>query len=224
MFMFDPSSATAGAAAIERPHRKFRWFSRRGRGRYGTLLLGAGIVLALLGKPRLTPGGSADLLLDAMGWLVFLVGAVLRTWAMLYIGGRKAKLVLDRGPYALMRHPLYVGSLLIAISMGLFVGSTVMLVATALTAIAYHFHVIPREEERLVEKLGPNYQGYCRQTNRYLPTLAGLGSRTRLLEVDMSYMGRELTRAFWWMLVPVFAALITWLRVQPWWPHVLPVS
>ena len=107
--MFDSSSPSIGAAAIERPRRKFRWFSRRGRGRYGTLLLGGAIVAALIGKPSIAPGSDADLLLDAMGWLIFALGATLRTWSMLYIGGRKAKLVLDRGPYALLRHPLYVG-------------------------------------------------------------------------------------------------------------------
>jgi len=219
--MFESSSPSIGATAIEGQRHKFRWFSRRGRGRYGTILLGAGIVLALLGKPGVTPGGSADLLLDVAGWLLFLLGATLRTWSMLYIGGRKAKLVLDLGPYALMRHPLYVGSLLIAASMAFFVGSAVMLGATVLTALAYHFQVIPREEDRLVEKLGPDYEAYCRRTNRYVPKLSGAGAKTQILEVDMGYMGRELTRAFWWMLVPVFAALISWLRVQPWWPHLI---
>jgi protein-S-isoprenylcysteine O-methyltransferase Ste14 len=217
------SSATAVGPAREPSKQKFRWFSRRGRGRYGTLLLGLGIVLALLGRPRILPGSVADLVLDVIGWLVFLAGATLRTWSMLYIGGRKAKMVLDRGPYALLRHPLYSGSLLIATSMGLFVGSAVMLVATLVTAVAYHFHVIPREEDRLVEKLGEPYEEYCRRTNRYLPRFSKPAG-DRVVEVDMNAMGRELTRAVWWMLVPVFAALISWLRVQAWWPHLLPFS
>ena len=217
------SEPSLSAVTIGQSGHKFRWFSRRGRGRYGTIFLGAGIVLGLLGKPWIVPGSGVDLFLDAGGWLIFVAGAGLRTWAMMYIGGRKAKLVLDRGPYALMRHPLYVGSLLIAVSMALFVGSVTMLATSILTALAYHLLVIPREEDRLVEKLGPDYQTYSGLTNRYLANLSGGGGHGQVLEVDMAYMGRELTRAFWWMLVPVFAALITWLRVQPWWPHLVPL-
>lgn len=203
---------------------KFRLFSRRGRGRYGTAILGVGFIAAIFGTPWLRQGGGPDLLLEAAGWLVFLAGAILRMWAILYIGGRKSRLILDTGPYALIRHPLYVGSFLIAVSMALFLDSIVLLAAALLTAVAYQFHVIPREEGRLLDRFGNAYQTYCRSTRRYLPIrTAARAERTRVLEVDLAALATECTRAAWWAALPLLAALITWLRIQPWWPHWSPL-
>jgi protein-S-isoprenylcysteine O-methyltransferase Ste14 len=205
---------------------KFRWFSRRGRGRYGTAILGAGMIAAMFGTPWLRQGGGPDLLLEAAGWLVFLCGAILRMWAILHIGGRKGHVIMDRGPYRLMRHPLYVGSFLIALSMALFLDSLVLLIAALLTAVAYHLHVIPREEGRLVDRFGTPYLTYCRATPRYVParrSAAATAEPARVLEVDLAALATECTRAVWWAALPLFAALITWLRVQPWWPHWSPL-
>lgn len=219
-----PIELEDGSAGAVRAHGGFRWLSRRGRGRYGTILLGAGAVLALFGKPWIVQGGGVDLLLELAGWVVFLCGAFLRMWAMLHIGGRKGKVVLDRGPYALVRHPLYVGSFLIALSAAMFLDSVLILAATLLTAVAYELHVIPREEERLSNRLGEDYVAYCRRTNRYVPRIAGGAvERSQVLMVDTAALARELSRAFWWMLLPLFVALAAWLRVQPWWPHVVPL-
>ena len=203
---------------------KFRWFSRRGRGRYGTAILGLGLVAAVFGTPWLKQGGGPDLLLQAAGWLLFLCGAILRMWAILHIGGRKNRLILDRGPYGLMRHPLYVGSFLIALSLALFLDSIVLLAAALLTSVAYHLHVIPREEGRLIDKFGAPYLSYSRSTHRYLPARSGrAGGGTPVLEVNLAALGTECTRAIWWAALPLIAALVTWLRVQPWWPHWSPL-
>lgn len=214
-------AGTAGSS-ISQPlgrTRKFRWFSRRGRGRFGTVILGLGVVMAVFGTPWLRQGGGPDLFLEAVGWLVFLAGAFLRTWAMLHIGGRKSKQVLTSGPYALMRHPLYVGSFLLGLSTALFLDSLVLLAALALTVPAYHLFVIPREEDRLCEKFGSNYASYCRRTNRYLPRWSRLRCRPCVIEVDMAALATECTRAIWWAAIPFFCTVVTYLRVQPWWPH-----
>jgi protein-S-isoprenylcysteine O-methyltransferase Ste14 len=188
------------------------------------VILGTGLVAAVFGTPWLRQGGGPDLLREAAGWLVFLAGATLRMWAMLYIGGRKNRVILDAGPYAMMRQPLYVGSFLIALSMALFLDSIVLLAATLLTTIAYHRHVIPREEGRLIDRFGNAYPSYCGTTHRYLPIrTGGPAERAKVLEVDLGALATECTRAVWWAALPLLAALITWLRVQPWWPHWSPL-
>jgi protein-S-isoprenylcysteine O-methyltransferase Ste14 len=193
---------SASAAQTVVPGRKFRLFSRRGRGRFGTAILGAGIVLMVFGTPWIRQGSGADLLLEAAGWFVFLCGAILRMWAMLYIGGRKGKMVMESGPYAMLRHPLYVGSFLIVLSTALFLDSLVLLIALALTVPAYHLFVIPREEERLLDRFGNKYEAYCRRTNRYLPRLRTTPARPWVLEVDMAALARECSRAWWWAALP----------------------
>jgi protein-S-isoprenylcysteine O-methyltransferase Ste14 len=187
------------------------------------VILAAGVVLAVFGTPWLVQGGGPDLLLQAAGWMVFLCGAFLRMWAFLYIGGRKGKIVMENGPYAMLRHPLYVGSFLIVLSTALFLDSLVLLIALILTVPAYHLFVIPREEARLRDRFGIAYTKYCKRTNRYLPRIRAKSARPRVLEVDMAAVATECSRAFWWAALPLFCALVTWLRVQQWWPHFSPL-
>jgi len=110
----------------------------------------------------------------------------------------------------------------------MFLDSVWILGAVLLTAVAYQFYVIPREEERLANRLGQAYVEYCRRTNRYLPRLRDVAPPatepgSQVLTVDLVALTNEFSRAFWWMLLPLFVALAAWLRVQPWWPHVLPL-
>ena len=52
---------------------------------------------------------------------VALIGVAIlgRTWSSLYIGGRKNSVLVQYGPYSLMRNPLYTFSFIGALGIGL---------------------------------------------------------------------------------------------------------
>ena len=122
----------------------------------------AGIALeARSGGPVSRPWPELGAVLAILGAVVHLSArrAFGAAWSS-RIGG--ASELVERGPYALMRHPLYVGIGLIAIgsmvahpSRPVLIGGVSLLVGLALK--------IAREERALAATFGPRWDEYCRR-------------------------------------------------------------
>ena len=141
--------------------------------------LTAALVLALH-FPRWAPGLS---LADgavwpfALGAAVFWAGAALRWWAILTLGRffrltvvvQEGQPVIDRGPYAVLRHPSYAGALLIYLGAGIACDNVLsVLVCLLLPGLAF-LRRINVEEALLARELGEPYRAYARRTRRLIP-------------------------------------------------------
>jgi protein-S-isoprenylcysteine O-methyltransferase len=110
-----------------------------------------------------------------IAWL----GVLLRCWAVWSLGRffqrdvmiQKDHVVWRGGPYRLLRHPAYAGTLISYFGFGLAIGSWVgALVWVAIVAAGY----VPRirvEEAELTLALGDSYRDYARSTARLVPGL-----------------------------------------------------
>ena len=115
------------------------------------------------------------------GMTLVIAGATVRTWAGLYIGGRKNQDVVRDGPYALARNPLYLGNLLAATGIVLLSGSLVV-AALALPAIFLVFlFTIRSEEAKLSGKFGPAFTSYRASVPMFIPRPSAI---RRFLEDD----------------------------------------
>lgn len=119
--------------------------------------------------------GDAALIWDALTWaaVALMVGGLgLRTWAIrtlgrfftLHVGVAAQQTVIRTGPYRWMRHPSYVGALLLFAGMALFLRA--WLAATlGLPLLALFFRRrVKVEEQVLVAQLGDAYKEYQRST------------------------------------------------------------
>lgn len=104
-------------------------------------------------------------------------GLALRAWGMTALGRFYTRTlrvaddqqVVEGGPYRLIRHPGYAGSLLVWIGYCLGIGNWVAaLVAGTLLAVAYGWR-ITSEEAMLVAHFGERYREYQRRTDRLVP-------------------------------------------------------
>ncbi len=104
-------------------------------------------------------------------------GLALRAWGMAVLGRfytRTLRVVSDQrvvteGPYRLIRHPGYAGSILVWTGYCLGCGSWIALAAVAaLMFVAYGWR-IRSEEQMLVASLGSDYVAYQRRTARLVP-------------------------------------------------------
>ena len=127
-------------------------------------------------------GTWTDALTDTVGLGSLIAGGLLRIWALSH-GGRCSRSqraqtpkLITTGPYAYIRHPIYVGNLLIGLGMSfLSEAFPLMLLLLAFFAL-HHVIIIPAEEEFLKEKLGEGFDRYCELVPKYIPlALPGRG-------------------------------------------------
>ena len=76
--------------------------------------------------------------------------------------------LVDGGPYAYSRNPLYLARLLILFGGAGVVGSVSTLGIGVLLSLSLEFILIPREEARLRARFGPDYDDYCARVGRWL--------------------------------------------------------
>jgi protein-S-isoprenylcysteine O-methyltransferase Ste14 len=135
-------------------------------------LLGAGLPLALrrIRVLQLPP------LAGPLGLASQVSGIALRTWSMRVLGTSYTRTlrtaddqhVVEAGPYRLVRHPGYTGSLLTWLGLAITSRSVpVIAVVAALLSRAYRQRIIA--EEKLLERDLPGYTEYMYRTNRLVP-------------------------------------------------------
>ena len=196
-------------------HWAFRW-----RGANGMLFMTPFVVLTILSYPRVRDGSWGELALDDLGWMLFLGGVGLRFWATLYVGGRKTREVVSDGPYSVVRHPLYLGTALLLLSVTAFLKSETCLIGVLLAMSAYRLLTVPAEEEELRQLLGAEYEAYAARTPRLLPRLRGFHSPT-FVSVKVKSLSIEVRRAVVWLGFPFALEAVNRLRETAWWPHPL---
>lgn len=113
------------------------------------------------------------------GIAIAVVAAVFAAWAMWSLG-RSYGIRLDvfeghtlktDGPYALVRHPMYLGIVLFHIGASLALQSPLLLGATALFVVPFTAIRIVAEEKVLREAFGERYQRYAERVPALLPSI-----------------------------------------------------
>lgn len=115
------------------------------------------------------PDGFSHHLVEAIGWFAIVVCIIGRTWCTLYIGGRKKAELVRRGPYSIVRNPLYLFTLAGAVGVGLSTGSVLVGLAIGAVVFAVFDPVIRREERWLQDHIGQDYRAYLSEVPRWWP-------------------------------------------------------
>jgi protein-S-isoprenylcysteine O-methyltransferase Ste14 len=106
------------------------------------------------------------------------IGVAIAIWARHHIGQfwssrvalKEDHQLIQSGPYARVRHPIYSGTLLAMIGTGLFLGQWRGMVGVFLVFGA-HWQKARREEKLLASQFGAAYQEYCGRTGSLIPRL-----------------------------------------------------
>lgn len=120
--------------------------------------------------------------LGISGWagvLLMVAGIALRGWSTRVLGRFYTRTlvtasdhrIVEEGPYHLVRHPGYSGSLLVWIGAGLASNNWIAFAVISLACVGVYLYRIRSEEAMLVEKFGSDYVEYRMRTKRLIPFL-----------------------------------------------------
>jgi protein-S-isoprenylcysteine O-methyltransferase Ste14 len=153
------------------------------RGDQGTLplvwiLIGGGCLVGFLLAPKVSvfrwPESLAIVLLADV---LLVAGIILRIWAIVHLGKfftvdvgiQQGHRVVQDGPYRLVRHPSYLGSMIGLTGMACLTFNWlgfIVILASSLTAYSIR---ISAEEKLLFLNLGEDYRRYAERTKRLIP-------------------------------------------------------
>jgi protein-S-isoprenylcysteine O-methyltransferase Ste14 len=158
-----------------------------------------------------------------LGLLITCTGQGIRglTIGLAYIvrGGKEGKPyaegLITEGIFRHCRNPLYVGNILMLLGVGILANS-VFYVAFMMPLFSFIYQaIVLAEEDFLRKKFGAGFDNYCRDVNRWWPSLRGIGSTLRSMEFNWKrWILKEHTTQFIWLLgiVSLLAAPLPELR------------
>ena len=138
--------------------------------------VGGPLVLGLLVSWWVGDPLAASPVTAGLGWLLVAVFVVWNGWSLMTIAkhrtallpGGATTIVIDRGPFAWSRNPLYVGLLVASAGVGLVAGSVWALVALPLEWALLRWGAVLPEEQYLAAKFGAAYTDYTGRVRRWL--------------------------------------------------------
>ena len=143
---------------------RMREFVFRMRGGIWTLLF-----LAILFMVR---GSSWQII--SVSLVIVAMGQIWRCWSAGVIGlyrgeNVKALKLATKGPYSIMRNPLYFGNFVIGLGWSIIAGKWAVIIFVVSFIVLYVLVIIPHEEEFLLTKFGHEYEEYCKRVKMFWP-------------------------------------------------------
>ena len=130
--------------------------------------------LARAWEPEAVLDGAGVLVLGTViGWL----GLLLRWWSFVTLGTyfttvlktSPDQVIVERGPYRVLRHPSYTGLLAVFVGGGLMLGNWAGTAASFLLILVGLVYRLRREERAMIDSRGDVYLGFAADRARLVP-------------------------------------------------------
>ena len=159
--------------------------------------------------------GSHELLGTVASVLLIVLGFGLRAWGAATAGGHtrsatiEAPTLVTGGPYAHVRNPIYLGSIILGLGAVGLLRDPTMLFLHAATFAGLYIAIIPAEEQFLRRRFQSQYQTYAQNVPRIVPRLSRWADATCRQPCWSAARGEA-------VLVCVLVAVCTLLRWAAW--------
>lgn len=129
-------------------------------------IYGLALILVVFARP--TP------LSFGLGLAIIFLGEMLRFWAAGHL--QKNEILTTTGPYAHVKHPLYIGTILITMGFCI-MADNIYILAVALLVFSLYYLPYKNtiEEERMMKLFGKAYLDYAEKVPDYIPRLSSYG-------------------------------------------------
>jgi len=156
------------------------------------------------------------------GLIVTITGELIRggTIGLAYIvrGGKNNRIAADdlvtEGIFRHCRNPLYVGNILMLTGVGILSNSVIYLALVIPFFLFIYQSIVLAEENFLLGQFGDSYKAYCNKTNRWVPSLKGLGNTFRSMRFNWRrWLLKEYNTQYIWLSGITLILLIKYPQV-----------
>lgn len=144
-----------------------------------------------------------------LGLIITISGQIIRglTIGLAYIvrGGKDGKPyaegLVTEGIFNHCRNPLYVGNILMLLGIGILANSLLYLVVMIPLFLFIYQSIVLAEEYFLKQKFGDAFEVYCKNVNRWIPNLKGIGKTFASMHFNTKrWILKEHTTQFIWLI------------------------
>ena len=151
------------------------------RGTFNRIMVAIGLAIAVLMVfDQVVDFGNIPLdsdLLFAIGAPIIWSGFMIRQWAIRSLGGfftvevktQPGQKVIRSGPYSIVRHPAYLGTMVSLLGLGIGLGNLAGLALASAIVFMAMAKRIDVEENVLLGEFGKEYADYAKRTKKLLP-------------------------------------------------------
>jgi len=169
------------------------------------------ILLLLFTGHSFAQGTITDILFELSGLFLLSICSLGRLWALMYISGNKRLELVTEGPYSIVRHPLYVFSLIGALGIGLASENVLVLILIMAFYLLFYPFTILAEERKLANKFGDAYLEYMKKTPRFLPKFS-LYKEPEMYQVKAASFVRNFADGMWFIWIFMLMHLVEMLQ------------
>jgi hypothetical protein len=131
----------------------------------------------------------------------------------MYICGYKKKVIIDSGPYAAVRNPLYLFSFIGMLGIALSTLNIIFMVLIVVMFLIYYPFVIISEEGKLLRLHGEIYRTYLDNTPRFIPDLKKL-VLPDTYDVDVKTYSGAFLDAIWFFVAYIMIDVVKLLQAK----------
>ncbi|OHB42005.1 MAG: hypothetical protein A2Y13_05020 [Planctomycetes bacterium GWC2_45_44] len=169
------------------------------------------IFVAVFIRPEWSLDSFAAFFMELGGYLFLLAGLIVRIWCILYVGSRKSKEIITTGPYSICRNPLYMGTFLLTIGVGLCFENLLIILLVPAIFIPIHVITVRMEETHLESKFGEQYRIYKQKVPRFWPHFSNYNSPD-YIDININAIRRIAVDTVGVLLLPVVEDLLELLH------------
>ena len=154
------------------------------------------------------------------GLILVAIGSMGRMWCAVYIAGYKGFSLITQGPYSICRNPLYLFSTFGALGIGFCTETFTFPLAFLALMLVYYPLVIRKEEQRLRESFGQEFDDYKKKVPVYFPRFS-LYNEPEFYTLKAAAYRRHMFSALWFIWIVGLIELAEGLKeiggLKPFW-------
>ena len=159
------------------------------------------------------PNSILDIVVETIGFILVVLCSLGRIWSGLYIEGKKNNELVTKGPYSMVRNPLYLFSFLGALGIGFSSKSLIVLLLLVGFFALYYPLVIKAEEEKLQELYQEKFLAYKKSTPRFMPDFSKYYTEAKYL-VNVKRYIKSFLDVMWFFWFYIFLRIIEVMHIN----------